>query len=89
MRFGRRAAISAAEAAVVVIVAGCTQQSALVQERAPVRSAFTDTAWYRTHCVLSDTQRPDLTACVLREQSPAYYRPGAVRIPQGTILPRP
>ena len=89
MEFGRQALISAAKAAIVVTVAGCTQQSALVQERAPVRSAFTDTAWYRAHCVVSDTLRPDLTACVLRDQSPVLGRPGATISPQGTILRRP
>ena len=89
MRFNRRATGSAAKAAFVVTVAGCTQQSALVQERAHVRSAFTDTAWYRAHCVVSDTLRPDLTACLLRDQSPVRGRPGATLSPQGTILRRP
>ena len=89
MGFNRRAMIPAAKAAVVLTVAGCTQQSALVQERAHVRAAFTDTAWYRAHCVLSDTLRPDLTACLLRDQSPVRGSPGATLNPQGTILRRP
>jgi hypothetical protein len=89
MEFGRQALISAARAAVVLTVVGCTQQSALVQERAHVRSAFTDTAWYRAHCVVTDTLRPDFTACLLRDQSAVRGRPGDTIGPQGTILRRP
>ena len=53
---------------------GCTQSPALVHERSAVGASFTDTAWYRAHCVTTDTIRPNLSACLLRDQSPERPR---------------
>ena len=64
-----------AAGAVPVSFAGCTGRPQLYQERFASAAAFTDTAWYRAHCVAADTLRPDLSACVLRDQSPEMRRP--------------
>ena len=71
-RFAVSAAVGAA--AMLVVVAGCTGRPKL-QERSTSSVTFTDTAWHRTHCVTVDSLRPDLTTCVLRDQSPVLRRP--------------
>ncbi|HUQ83666.1 MAG TPA: hypothetical protein VM076_21115 [Gemmatimonadaceae bacterium] len=61
-------------AAVLISFAGCTGRPNRAQERSASTVAFTDTAWFRAHCVPGDTLHPDLTACVLRDQSAAQRR---------------
>jgi hypothetical protein len=71
-RFALSAAVGAA--AMLVSFAGCTGRPKL-QERSTSSVAFTDTAWHRAHCVTADTLHPDLTSCVLRDQSVPQRRP--------------